>query len=140
MERDPAYSPDGRRIAFVRAIAGETNTSQIGIRELATGAVTLIESTLTPFTSGELAQPSWSPDGSQIGYATVPRDPKTDKVIDSQISVVQTDGTGLHRLNLPGRDAVGRHRLVPGRLADRPELVADQRVQRRTGERLQRAS
>jgi len=101
MDRDPAYSPDGGRIAFVRAVAGETNTSQIGIRDLATGAVTLIASTLTPFTSGELAQPSWSPDGGQIGYATVPRDPKTDKVIDSQISVVRADGTGLHRLNLP---------------------------------------
>lgn len=101
MERDPAYSPDGRRIAFVRAVAGDTNTSQIGIRELATGAVTLIESTVTPFASGELAQPSWSPDGAQIGYATVPRDPKTDKVIDSRLSVVRTDGTGLHQLSLP---------------------------------------
>jgi len=101
MERDPTYSPDGRRIAFVHAVAGDTNTSQIGVRELATGAETLLESTLTPFSRGELAQPSWSPDGGQISYSTVPRDAKTDAIIDSQISIVRADGTGLHQLNLP---------------------------------------
>ena len=52
MELIPRTRPTARRIAFVRAIAGDTEPSQIGIRELATGAVTLIQSTLTPFTSG----------------------------------------------------------------------------------------
>ncbi|OGO57621.1 MAG: hypothetical protein A2Z32_07615 [Chloroflexi bacterium RBG_16_69_14] len=101
MEREPAYSPDGGRIAFVRVIAGDTNMSQIGIRDLATGAPILIEPTRTPFTSGEVVQPSWSPDGRQIIYSTVSRDPKTDAVLDSRIAIVNTDGTGLHLLNLP---------------------------------------
>lgn len=101
MESEPAYSPDGSRIAFLRSTAGDKNTGLIGIRNLATGAVTLLEQTRTPFTRGELTQPSWSPDGRQIIFSTVSRDPKTDTPVDSRISIVNADGTGLHELNLP---------------------------------------
>lgn len=101
MESDPAYSPDGSRLVFVRSTAGDANTGLIGIRELATGVVTLLEQTRTPFASGELSQPSWSADGRQIIYSTVLHDPNADAVVDSQISIVNSDGTGLHPLNLP---------------------------------------
>jgi len=101
MESEPAYSPDGSRVAFVRSTAGDKNTGLIGIRELATGAVTLLEQTRTPFTTGELTQPSWSPDGRQVIYSTASRDQKTDATLDSRISIVNSDGTGRHALNLP---------------------------------------
>jgi TolB protein len=107
MESEPAYSPDGSRIAFVRSTAGDKNTGLIGIRQLATGAVTLLEQTRTPFTSGELTQPSWSPDGRQIIFSTVSREPKTDKPLDSRISIVNADGTALHALNLPAETPWG---------------------------------
>ena len=94
------------------------------IRELATGAVTLIASTLTPFTSGELAQPSWSPDGSQIGYATARR-PEADKVIDSQISVVRSMGRDRTGCSLPADTPWGDTDWSPDGSTDRPELVAD---------------
>jgi Tol biopolymer transport system component len=100
MESEPAYSPDGGRIAFVRSTAGDKNTGLIGIRQLTSGAVTLLEQTRTPFTSGELTQPSWSPDGRQIIFSTVSREPKTDTPLDSRTSIVNADGTGLHALNL----------------------------------------
>lgn len=95
-ESEPAYSPDGNRIAFVRSTgAGDAYASLIGIRDLATGAVTLLEPTRTPFTRRELIlRPSWSPDGRQIIFSTMSLDPKTDGLLDSRISIVNADGTG----------------------------------------------
>jgi Tol biopolymer transport system component len=98
MDAAPTYSPDGKRIAFLRA----TETSSVlAIRDLASGAVTVIESTRSSSSDVWLDEPSWSPDGRQIAYSRVVRDPAQDKVTDSTIFIVNADGNGLHELALP---------------------------------------
>jgi Tol biopolymer transport system component len=93
-DKEPAYSPDGTRIAFVRdrklVEAGD------GVDESALFVVDLDgrnERQLTDWV-GSVGNPSWSPDGStivfQIGYL------QGDPV--SQLFTVRADGSGLHQL------------------------------------------
>ena len=58
----PAFSPDGKRIAFMGHEAGDYD---IYVADLATGATTRL--TDAPGSDG---WPSWSPDGSTIAFAT----------------------------------------------------------------------
>ena len=88
MDAAPAYSPDGKRIAFVRA----TETSSVlAIRDLATGGVTTLDSTRSSSSDVWLDEPSWSPDGRQIVYDKVHRDAAQDKVTDTRILIVNAD-------------------------------------------------
>jgi len=96
-EEEPSYASDGSRIAFVR---GGHGASVIGIRDLATGAVTLLEPTRSKDADGVQTQPTWSPDGSQIAFARVKDDAKTGEPLGSQIYIVNADGTGLHQMPL----------------------------------------
>ncbi len=59
---DPAWSPDGRSIAFSGSIGGVTD---LYVYDLATDAITR----LTEGREAEL-QPSWSPDGRSIAFVT----------------------------------------------------------------------
>jgi TolB protein len=96
-EEEPSYASDGSRIAFVR---GGEGTTVIGIRDLATGAVTLLEPTRTKDADGVQTQPTWSPDGLEIAFARVQDDTKTGEHVGSRIFIVNADGTGLHQLPL----------------------------------------
>lgn len=98
MDGKPAYSPDGTRIAFLR---GTETSSALAIRDLASGAVTILESTQTSSADVWLEEPSWSPDGQQVVYHQVIYDRAQDKVVDTNIFIVNADGTGLHELALP---------------------------------------
>ena len=98
MDAFPAYSPDGKRIAFIR---GTETTSALAVRDLASGKVTVLESTRSSSPDVWLEQSSWSPDGKQIVYTQVVHDKAQDKVVDSTIFIVNADGTGLHELALP---------------------------------------
>ena len=75
-----AFSPDGTRLAFVRAYPDVENSSVIAILDIASGEVTELESTRT--TNDDSAQcwvssqcegmndsPRWSPDGSRLAFA-----------------------------------------------------------------------
>ncbi|HXG76331.1 MAG TPA: hypothetical protein VNJ53_07155 [Gaiellaceae bacterium] len=80
---DPAWSPDGRRIAFASRRAGTfdlyvMNVDGTGTRRLTSGPA-------------EDRHPSWSPDGSRLVFE---RD-------ESDLVVVRADGTGLRRLTGP---------------------------------------
>jgi Tol biopolymer transport system component len=61
-DADPAWSPDGRRIAFARA--GE-NGADLYVLELATGRV----DRLTESPAVVEAHPDWSPDGRRIAFS-----------------------------------------------------------------------
>ncbi len=77
VDNDPAWSPDGRRLAFVSDRGGHMD---LWIRDLATGA----DSQVT-HEKGSLSGPAWSPDGSHIavlvdrvGMLSVPVTPAGD--------------------------------------------------------------
>ena len=100
MESSPAYSNDGRRMAFVRS--SETS-SVLAIRDLASGEVTILEATRQTSSAIWDSEPSWSPDDQQIVYHDVHHDDALDKNVDASIYIINADGTGLHELAvLPG--------------------------------------
>lgn len=60
----PAYSPDGKKIAYSRVLSGTSNT-EIFVRNLADG----VTKRLT-YSAGFDGEPTWSPDGSKIAFAS----------------------------------------------------------------------
>ena len=65
---DPAYSPDGKKIAFYKQVGyryiGEINL-EIHVMTLADGTTTRLTSS-----AGMDIEPSWSPDGSKIAFSS----------------------------------------------------------------------
>ncbi len=96
----PAYSPDGKRLAFVRLTRGPSGV--IGIRDLTTGNVTPLKSTRQGPPMAELGAPAWSPDGTQLVYYQVARDANRKPTGASAMYIVNADGTGWHALKTPG--------------------------------------
>ena len=96
-----AYSPDGKRIAFVRLTDDGAN-GVLGIRDLATGKVTLLESTRQGPPKNELGNPRWSPDGTKLVYFETAKGAEGTPPSSSELFIVNADGTGRHKLATPG--------------------------------------
>ena len=86
--RDPAWSPDGRRIAYVRYDTVARTTIYVMDAD-GSHQRRLIRGT----TSRNMASPAWSPDGQKIAFV---RD--TGKIGDAEIWVMDADGTHQRRL------------------------------------------
>ena len=87
----PAWSPDGSRIAFVSSVSGSADIWVIG-----RDGSNLMRLTTNP--DGD-QQPTWSPNGTQIAFASL-------NTRISTIWIMNADGTGLRRVtnvtNPPG--------------------------------------
>jgi Tol biopolymer transport system component len=102
-ETDPAYSPDGTKLAFARmggAADSATRTSVLAIRDLGTGSVVELESTRTDAASQRHRHPRWSPDGSQIVFGTTAWG-SSGFGAGSVVSIIGSDGTGFRELTDP---------------------------------------
>ncbi len=78
---DPAWSPDGKRIAFASSRAGRFHLFVVDASGKKTKRLTAGEN--------EDTHPSWSPDGTRIAFT---------RGAPNGIEVMNADGTGLHRL------------------------------------------
>ena len=101
-ESDPAYSADGKRLAFVRyESAGGESTTVIAVRDLQSGTVTRLETTRTDQGEGYVSQPTWSPDGVRIAYYRSLQKPTDERVTDTRLFVVTVDDMDLVELPQP---------------------------------------
>lgn len=91
---DPAWSPDGSRIAFVRGFVEE----DAGIYVMDPNGTDLRRITDEgSLVDGADLGPVWSPDGSRIAFAREGREAGAD-IGSTEIYVVDADGTNLVRL------------------------------------------
>jgi TolB protein len=95
----PAYAPDGKHIAFVRA-SGRVRNDQPYSVALMVGDLQLHHlhrvAWFGPY-RGSPTGPAWSPDGKRLVFASNQGD-KLHPFRRSALYLVNADGTGLHRL------------------------------------------
>ncbi|OGO53951.1 MAG: hypothetical protein A2V85_00125 [Chloroflexi bacterium RBG_16_72_14] len=117
-ELDPAFDPSGTKIAFVHLEGAFRNsqnganlgvqwdgtsrvTSWIGIRDIATGEVTILESTSADGADGLPYQPAWSPDGASIVFNRILWD--TDGLPTGTLHVVDVPADSVRDIDVPDR-------------------------------------
>jgi TolB protein len=108
----PVFSPDGKRIAFVRTIT-DLRTAAFVINVDGTGL-----RQLTPWRLGVSAKLDWSPDGSRIVISS----PQQERPgVASNVYTIRPDGTGLTQLTHETK--AGVHDLADGFSPDGTKII-----------------
>jgi len=89
-DRQPAFSPDGRRILFSSDRSGSLDLWSL---ELATGAIRRLT-----FDATDDWDPQWSPDGKHLLWSS-------NRGGHFEIWIAEPDGTGARQASADGRDA-----------------------------------
>lgn len=89
---NPAWSPDGQRLAFAWTRGFEPGNYNIFIQEVATGTLTQLT-----FGAGRNEHPSWAPDGRHIGF-------DSNRNGSTQIWTMLADGTQPKQLTNSSRN------------------------------------
>jgi Tol biopolymer transport system component len=86
----PSWAPDGRRVAFARAVPTDSGRANTGfdIYVARVGSGKLRQVTRDP---GNDTQPAWSPNGKRIAFTS-------DRFGDQDVFTVRPNGRGLRRL------------------------------------------
>jgi hypothetical protein len=103
-ETQPKFSPDGRRIAFVKGGSGLPNTEIFVMNADGSGKTAL---TKTPTGNSD---PTWSPDGTRLAFVSL-----RDKGV-AQIYLMNADGTGVREIT---HDTTGKSELAWSPKGDR---------------------
>jgi Tol biopolymer transport system component len=93
---DPQWSPDGKRIVFVRHNFTTKPTGGQAVYVVSANGTGLRR--ITPYKLRAGDGPDWSPDGSQILF----RSPETEDFLNSDIWTIHPDGTGLRQVSHAG--------------------------------------
>ena len=108
----PSVSADGRFVAYSAWNIGDTGTSQVVIRELATGAVTLVSHDATGSPGGlASSNPSVSADGSYVAFESnsslLPGDGDGNELSDIYLFSRADNSVTRVSINATGGDANG---------------------------------
>lgn len=135
----PAWSPDGRRIAFGR------NAGRAGWRLYSMDGAGRHQRAITGSMS-LASDPSWSPDGRRLAFSWMPR--RLPRMFAQQVAVVHADGRGFRVLTQyarfkggtghPAWSPDGNTILFSGRVSDRADARSDVWAVRPSGTGLRR--
>src|SRR5262249_37171031 len=103
VNRRPAWSPDGTRIAFVhvKQIGDDAGQGRIEVMPAAGGEPRVLSDAPVHAALDQDQAPAWSPDGTELAFSTALNgrpSPVTQTVTGRDLSVVEADGSGQRRL------------------------------------------